>query len=84
MSQSPKSLSYYIAERSRLVPKTEKLSVTNQNWAQKTLILRQPIRFEKKKNHQIRQPIRIEYYITRDLSARVEIPSQLSTRVGSL
>ena len=31
-----------------------------------------------------RQQIRIEYYVTRELSARVEVPSRLSARVGSL
>ena len=30
-----------------------------------------------------RQPIRIEYYVTRELSAQVEIPSRLSARLGS-
>ena len=41
--------------------------------------------------HPSRQPIRIEhyvtrvvYYVTRDLPARVEDPSRLSARVGSL
>ena len=34
--------------------------------------------------HPSRQPIRIEYYVTRELSARVEVPSRLSARVGSL
>ena len=41
--------------------------------------------------HPSRQPIRIEhyvtrvvYYVTRELSARVEEPSRLSARVGSL
>ena len=31
-----------------------------------------------------RQPIRNEYYVTRELSDRVEVPSRLSARVGSL
>ena len=31
-----------------------------------------------------RQQIRIEYYVKRELSARVEVPSRLSARVGSL
>ena len=31
-----------------------------------------------------RQPIRIEYYVTRELSATVEDPSRLSVRLGSL
>ena len=31
-----------------------------------------------------RQPIRIEYYVTRKLSARVEVSSRLLARVGSL
>ena len=31
-----------------------------------------------------RHPIRIESYVTRELSARVEVPSRLSARVGSL
>ena len=34
--------------------------------------------------HSSRQPIRIEYYVTRELSARVENPSRLSARIGSL
>ena len=58
---------------------------------------RQPIRIEyyvtrvvsqskssTEKTHQLRQPIRIEYYVTGELSARVEDPSRLSARVGSL
>ena len=32
----------------------------------------------------IRQPIIIEYYVTRELSACVEVPSRFSARVGSL
>ena len=31
-----------------------------------------------------RQPIRIHYYVTRELSATVEDPSRLSARLGSL
>ena len=31
-----------------------------------------------------RQPIRIKHYVTQELSARVEVPSRLSTRFGSL
>ena len=31
-----------------------------------------------------RQPIRIEHYVTRELSARGEDPSRLSARVGPL
>ena len=31
-----------------------------------------------------RQPIKIEHYVTRELSARVEDPSRLSARFGSL
>ena len=30
------------------------------------------------------QPIRIEYYVTRELSARVEVPSRFSAPVGAL
>ena len=58
---------------------------------------RQPIRIEHGKNpstssayqnrvlrHPSRQAIRIEYYVTRELSARVEVPSRLSARLGSL
>ena len=48
MSQSPNSLSQYVAENTRLVPKTEELSAVYQNGAQKTLILRQPTRIEHK------------------------------------
>ena len=33
--------------------------------------------------HANRQPIRIEHYVTRELSARPEVPSRLSTRLGS-
>ena len=42
--------------------------------ANQNRVLRQPSR----------QPIRLEYYATRELSARVEVPSRLSARVGSL
>ena len=31
-----------------------------------------------------RQTIRIDYYVTRELSARLEVTSQLSARVGSV
>ena len=34
--------------------------------------------------HPSRQPIRIEYYVTRGLSTRLEVPSRLSARFGSL
>ena len=34
--------------------------------------------------HPSRQPIRIECYVSRELSARVEVPSRLSARLGSL
>ena len=34
--------------------------------------------------HPSRQPIRIEYYVTRELSARVEDLTRLSAQVGSL
>ena len=34
--------------------------------------------------HPSRQPIRIEYYVTRELSATVEAPSRLSARLGWL
>ena len=46
-----------------------RLSATNQN-----RVLRNPSR----------QPIKIEHYVTRELSARPEDPSRLSARVGSL
>ena len=35
-------------------------------------------------HHPNRQPIRIEYYVTRELSAWVEDPSRLSARVDSV
>ena len=87
----------YIAEHTLLAPKTKKLSAANKNRARKTLILRQPIRIEHEKypstssanqsrvlRQPSRQPIRIEYYVTRELSATVEDPSRLSVRLGSL
>ena len=84
----------YIAEHTGLVPKAEELSAANQNRARKTPILRQPIRIESPSTsspnqnrilrNPSRQPIRIEYYVTRELSARLEVPSRLSARVGSL
>ena len=43
----------------------------------------QPIRIEIEKNLIFCQPIRIEYYVTRDPTARVEVPSRLSARVSS-
>ena len=84
MSHSPHSLSLYIAEYTRLVLKIKKLSSANQNRARKTLILRQPMAIEHEKTFQLRQLIRMEDYVTRELSARVEVPSRLSARVGSL
>ena len=97
MSHSAHSLFSYIAGHTRLLRKTEELSAANQNRARKTLILRQPIRIEHEKKpstssanqnrvlrHPTRQPIRIENYVTRELSARVEHPSRLWARVGSL
>ena len=48
---------------------TRELSAANQN-----RVLRHPSR----------QPIRIEHYVNRELSARVEVPSRLSAPVGSL
>ena len=42
---------------------------------------RQPIKLEHQK---LRQPIRIEYYVTGELSATMEVPSGLSARVSSL
>ena len=97
MSHSAHSLSLYIAEHTQLVSKTEELSAANQNRARKALVLRQPIRTEHEKNpstssanqnrvfrHPSRQPIRIEFYVTRELSAQVEVPSRLSVRIGSL
>ena len=67
------ALSLYIAEHARLVPKTEELSIANQN-----RVLRHPKR----------QPIRIEHpsrhYVTRELSARVGDPSRLDSARYSL
>ena len=54
LSHSPHSLCLYIAEHTHLEPKIDKLSAANQNRARKSLILR--------------QPIRIEYYVTRVVS----------------
>ena len=83
MSYSAHSLSSYIAEHTQLVPKTEELSAANQNRARKN-----PATSSANQNrllrHPSRQPIRIEYYATRELSARVEVPSRLSARVGLL
>ena len=50
MSHSAHFVSLYIAEHTWFKPKTEEFSVVNQNRARKTLILRQPIRIEHKKN----------------------------------
>ena len=77
------SLSLYIVEHTRLVPKTEELSAANQNRAQKTPILRQPIRIEHAKTLQLLQPIRIEYYVTRIVShseSSITLPE--SSRLG--
>ena len=84
------SPSLYIAEHTRLVPKNEELSAANQNRARKNTstssanqnrVLRNPSR----------QPIRIEYYdtrveyhVTRELSARLEDPSRLSAAIAYL
>ena len=35
-------------------------------------------------SHSSRQQIRNEYYVTRELSARVDVPSRISARVGPL
>ena len=89
-----RSLSLYIAEHIHFVPETEELSAANQNWARKTAILRHPIKIENPSTssanqnrilrNQSRQPIRIEHYVTQELSAKVGDPSRLSARVGSL
>ena len=83
MSHSPQSLSLYNAEHARLLPKNKKLSSANQNRARKNLSTSST-----NQNRVFRdpscQPIRIEYYVTRELSARVEISSPLSAPVGSL
>ena len=87
------SLSLYIAEHTRLVPKTKKLSA-NQN-----RVLRHPSQTPfnfvsqsessitspesaANQNRALRHPSR--HYVTRELSARVEYRSRLSARVGSL
>ena len=57
-SPSPNSPSEYIVEHTRFVPKTGELSPANQNWARKTLILRQFIRTEHEKTLEFRQPIK--------------------------
>ena len=62
MNHSPHSLSLYIAEHTRLLPKIEKLSAANQKRTQKTLLLRQPMT-RARKTLQLRKPIRIEYYV---------------------
>ena len=83
MSHSAHSLSLYNAEHTQLVSKTEELSAANQNRARKD-----PPTSSANQNwvlrHPSRQPIRIEVYVTRELSASVEVPSGLSARVGSL
>ena len=67
------SLSQYIAKHNRILPKTEKLSAANQNWARKTPKLRPSIRIENQYTKN-----------TRKLSARVEEPFRLSDPPGSL
>ena len=85
-------LSLYIAEHTRLVPKTEELSAANQN-----RVLRQPsqtpfnfvnqsdsrITSHESSSNQYRSlPHPSRHYVTREFSARVEDPSRLSARVG--
>ena len=84
MSHSAHYLSLYIAEHTQLVLKNEEVSAANQNRARRTLILRQPIRIEHETPPQLRPRIRIEYYVTRELSARVEDPSRLLSARYSL
>ena len=60
------------------MPKTEKFSAVNQNRAEKTLKLRQAVRF----NHYVTPAVRIKYYVTRQLSAGLEVPSWLSNHLG--
>ena len=70
-----------------------RLSAANQNQVLRHPS-RQPIRIEHPRlsaanqnrvlRHPSGQPIRIEHYVTRDVSARVEVPFRLSARVGSL
>ena len=43
-----------------------------------------PILIHGSQSNSSRQPIRSENYVTRELSARVEVPCRLSARVGSL
>ena len=63
------------------MPKAAELSAARQNRARETLTLRQPIRIENEKTLQIRLPTRIEYYVTPELSVRVEDPYRFSARV---
>ena len=61
---------HYLNTLSRTIPYLKSLqSAVNQ-----IRVLRNPSR----------QPIRIEYYVTRELSVTVEEPSRLSARVSSL
>ena len=81
MSHSTQSLSLYIAEHARLVPRTKQLSATNQNRARGTLILRQPIRIEHEKTLPCRQPIRNECYVTQPIKIEPNVTRELSATV---
>ena len=75
------TLSYYIEPNTLGFRQFE--SSANQNRARKS-----PSTSSAKQmrvlRHPSRQPIRIEYYVTRELSARVEVLSGLSVRLGLL
>ena len=96
LSPSAHFLSLYIAEHTRLVPKTRKKWAANQNWARKKSVNfvsqseSSSTSTESSANqngvlrHPSHQPIRIKSYVTREPSARVEDPPRLSAPLGSL
>ena len=76
LSYSKHSLSLYIAEHTRIVPKIAKLPAANHNRARKTLKLRQPNIIEHGRTLRLRQPIKIESYVTR-------VGSQSESKIAS-
>ena len=68
-SHSARSPFFYNAEHTQFVPKTEKLSAAKKNWARKIL--------------KLRQPIKIDQYVTRVVSqSESRTTSPKSSRLG--
>ena len=73
----------YLNTLNRTIPYLNTLPSATGQFHELRQASRQPIRIEHERTLQTGQPIRIEYYVTGELSARVEVPSPLSARVGS-